>query len=351
MQVDYIIVGQGLCGSFLSWNLMKAGKKVLVIDESKPNSSSKVASGVINPITGRRLVRTWDIETLLPYSLQAYTEFGKDLHQQLVQQCSILDFLPTPQMELAFKQRLNEEPDYLHVPNNENDWKNYFNYPFSIGEINPCLLVDLNSLITIWRKKLLEQNALLARRFEWKDCVVSNDSISFQGIIAEKIIYCDGAAGINNPYFKLLPYAANKGEAIIASIENLPRNHIYKQGIVLVPWKEDLWWIGSTYEWNYSDLNPTEKFKQKVVAELNQWLQLPYQIVDHIASERPANMERKPFLGLHPIKKNIGIFNGMGTKGCSLAPYYATELTNHLLYQTPINPLADVQRFKNVLSR
>ena len=72
MQVDYIIVGQGLCGSFLSWNLMKAGKKVLVIDESKPNSSSKVASGVINPITGRRLVRTWDIETLLPYSLQAY---------------------------------------------------------------------------------------------------------------------------------------------------------------------------------------------------------------------------------------------------------------------------------------
>ena len=86
-------------------------------------------------------------------------------------------------------------------------------------------------------------------------------------------------------------------------------------------------------------------------AELNQWLQLPYDIVDHIASERPANRERKPFVGLHPIKKNIGIFNGMGTKGCSLAPYYAAELTNHLIHQTPINPLADVQRFKNILSR
>ena len=43
MTVDYIIVGQGICGTFLSWNLLKKGKSVLVIDdEANPYSSSKV---------------------------------------------------------------------------------------------------------------------------------------------------------------------------------------------------------------------------------------------------------------------------------------------------------------------
>jgi hypothetical protein len=41
----------------------------------------------------------------------------------------------------------------------------------------------------------------------------------------------------------------------------------------------------------------------------------------------------------------------MGTKGCSLAPYFAHELVEHLVHGKPINPLADVQRFKNILSR
>ena len=57
-QADYIVLGQGISGSFLSYYLIKAGKKVLVIDESKPFTASKIASGVINPVTGRRVVQT-----------------------------------------------------------------------------------------------------------------------------------------------------------------------------------------------------------------------------------------------------------------------------------------------------
>jgi flavin-dependent dehydrogenase len=66
MNVDYIIIGQGISGSFLSRDLLRAGRSVIVIDESKPFTASKVASGVINPITGRRMVRTWEIEKLMP---------------------------------------------------------------------------------------------------------------------------------------------------------------------------------------------------------------------------------------------------------------------------------------------
>lgn len=171
------------------------------------------------------------------------------------------------------------------------------------------------------------------------------------GIHASAIICCEGAAGLQNPYFHLLPYAPNKGQAIIAEINNLPVTHIYKQGINLVPWKDKLWWIGSTYEWNFTDSNPSPDFRQKVETHLQQWLKLPFTILDHMAAERPANMERRPFVGMHPIHNTVGLFNGMGTKGCSLAPYFAHQFTASLVNHEEMMPAADIRRFNRILSR
>jgi hypothetical protein len=47
----------------------------------------------------------------------------------------------------------------------------------------------------------------------------------------------------------------------------------------------------------------------------------------------------------------VGIFNGMGAKGCSLAPYFARQLTRLLVHGEPVMAEVDVQRFKKVLSR
>ena len=349
--VDYIIVGQGISGTFLSWNLMKAGKTVVVIDEPSPFSASKVASGVINPVTGRRIVRTWEIETMMPYAVQAYIELGNELGLNLIRQCNILDFHATPQMKLAFDERLLNETNYLKLPDNPNQWDNYFNSSFGIGEINPCWLIDMNAMLDGWRKKLIEQNTLINVHFNLSDASILEDQIVYQAYTANKIIFCDGTTGFNNPYFHLLPFAPNKGEALITSIPDLPITHIYKQGISLVPWKDGLFWIGSSYEWNFTDPNPTNAFKHKIEHLLKHWLKLPYTIIDHLASVRPANMERRPFIGFHPIHNNVGIMNGMGTKGCSLAPFFAREFTMSILNGSQINPLANVNRFQKILSR
>lgn len=352
MTYDYIIVGQGVAGTFLSWQLLKAGKTVLVIDEAKPFTASKVASGVINPVTGRRIVRTWMIETLLPFAVDAYTELGKQLGVTLIEQKNILDFHPTPQMMLAFKERLPVESEYLRMPANEELYQQYFNVTFGIGEINPCYLVDLRTMIETWRNDLQAKNALLKESFDVTQFIHHSPfTIHYKDFSASSIIFADGAAGADNPYFSLLPYAKNKGQAIIAEIPDLPRTNIYKQGITLVPWQDNLWWIGSTYEWDFKDLEPSVDFRNKAELQLQHWLKLPYKIVDHMASERPANLERRPFVGMHPVHTNIGVFNGMGTKGCSLSPYFAKQFADALIHKTAMNPLADVQRFTKILSR
>ena len=343
LQSEIIIVGQGICGTFLSYYLHKAGKKCVVYDTPKNNTASKIASGVINPVTGRRIVRTWMIEEIMPFAIAAYRSLEQELNTPLLSQNNILDFHPTAQMQLAFDERLPQEKEYLKQADKPHEWEQYFNYPFGIGETNPCWLVDVQALMNSWRSYLLNNNLLIESFYNNEQRETNNEK--------QIIIFCDGVEGFNNPFFKNLPYTRMKGEALIVSIPNLPRTNIYKHGLNIVPWKNDLWWVGSSYEWSFDTIEPTELFRQKTEMQLSNFLKIPFTIVDHISGERPANMERRPFVGLHPVHKNIGILNGMGTKGCSLAPYFANELAEYLINNKPINPLADVQRFSKILCR
>ena len=118
-----------------------------------------------------------------------------------------------------------------------------------------------------------------------------------------------------------------------------------------MPWKDDLFWVGSSYEWKFEHPNPTEIFKQKTETLLKQWLKISFKTIEHLAGVRPANIERRPFVGFHPTHSQIGILNGMGTKGCSLAPYFANEFANHLANNSPINSSVDIKRFAKILAR
>jgi hypothetical protein len=41
----------------------------------------------------------------------------------------------------------------------------------------------------------------------------------------------------------------------------------------------------------------------------------------------------------------------MGTKGCSLAPYFARQLVEKLKGTGTINPLADISRFEKIIRK
>lgn len=351
MQIDYLIVGQGLCGTWLSYYLQKAEQSFLIIDEQQPYSASKVAAGLVNPVTGRRIVKTWMIDELLPFVCEQYRQLGNELKIETITQKNIIDFFPTPQMKLAFDDRFTSDTQYLSKPVNQQEWNNFFNYDFGAGEIQPCYLVNVQNLLPTYRQQLYAQGQLREELFNLSDLILNNDHIQYRDISAKKIIFCDGITSNNNPYFNKLPFAPNKGEMLLIGIPGLLGDRIYKKGMNLVPWKDDLFWMGSSYEWTFDNDQPTEAFRKKSEALLKEWLKIPFTVVDHMASVRPATLERRPFVGLHPVHMQIGILNGMGTKGCSLAPYFAKQFVNHLIGTTPISSDADIQRFKRVLSR
>lgn len=353
MQVDYLIIGQGICGTFLSYELQKAGKKVLVIDEAQPFSSTKVASGVINPVTGRQVVTTWMAEELMPFTWNAYTSIGLEIQQQVIQNCPIQAFPPSEQMLEAYEQKMNNQPSFIQpiAANDIIDYNTYFYFNHGAVAISPAWLVDLHALLKGWRQKLEETSALLEESFDATQLQIHAIGITYKNIQAEKVFFCNGVNTFQHPLWEKLPYSFNKGEALIVDIPDLPQNHIYKFGITtLVPWYDGLWWAGSTYDNRYTDALPTDLFRQRKTAELGMLLKGKFTVVDHIASIRPATVERRPFAGLHPTQPAAGILNGMGTKGCSLAPYFAHQLAQHLVNGQPITPAGDVRRFSATLS-
>ena len=352
MNVEFLLIGQGICGTFLSYYLQKENKSFLVIDNKDENAPSRIAAGIINPVTGRRLVTTWMIDELMPFAWNAYSEIGHQLNITAIAHKNIIDFFPTPQMREAFLKKMEEDNQYVHTYPEQNHFNSFFNYDFGCGEIRPAYMTQLEALLPAWRKVLSDNQQLLEEYFDINDLKTTATTIQYRDITAERIIFCDGASCFNNPYFKLLPFAPNKGEAIIAEIRDLPVHNIYKKGFLVAPLSEPgLFWIGSSYEWDFTDTLPSEKFRNAVDEFLKTTLKIPAKIIDHKAGERPATLERRPFVGLHPLQKNVGILNGMGTKGCSLAPYFARQLTDHLVHGSPIRPDADVKRFYKILAR
>ena len=347
-EVDYIIVGQGIVGTWLSYYAMQAGKTFVVINDSSLPAASKVASGVINPVTGRRIVQTWMIETFLPFALKAYSDLGVKLNKDIVKKAPVVLIHPSEQMRESFDYRLEHENVYLQK-NNVADFEAFMHIPFGTGQINQSIWIDLNSLLTSWRQKLIDTQQYVEDKFDFIDFKITSEGVRWKGIEAKRILFSDGLNSIQNPYFKGLPFAPNKGEALIVEIKDLPNQSIYKHNLSIVPWKDQLFWVGSNYEWNYDDVNPSIAFRTKMETALRQLLKVPFTIVDHLVGIRPANQERRPFVGMHPLYKAVGICNGMGTKGCSLAPYFSKALIDFCENGKAIHPEASLERFKFVL--
>lgn len=350
MQTDILIVGQGICGTFLSYYLDKAGVDYLVMDDNREDAPSRVAAGIINPVTGRRVVTVWKADEIIPYSWEAYQEIGALLGITAISQKNILDFFPNPFMRESFLKKKAEDNPYIDLV--ETDYSHLFNYEFGIGSIQPAYTAHLQTLLPAWRNYLQTHQRLLSETVDPTQIVIDQNIVSYKDIRAKKIIFCDGAAGNENPYFANLPFAPNKGEALLVTIPGLAQDHIYKKSITLAPLPEpELFWAGSNYLWEFEDTRPTSEFYEQTVQQLQHFLKIPFTVVDHLAAIRPATVERRPFTGFHPVHTAVGILNGMGTKGCSLAPYFAQQLCDHLTNGTPLSPEADISRYARVLSR
>jgi len=85
--------------------------------------------------------------------------------------------------------------------------------------------------------------------------------------------------------------------------------------------------MGSTYNHDETEGN-TLRGRDEILERAMKLFRNRFEIVGESWGHRPTTPDRRPLLGCHPDLKNICIFNGLGTKGVSLAPFFAVQLAN-----------------------
>jgi glycine/D-amino acid oxidase-like deaminating enzyme len=349
--LPFLIVGQGIAGTLLSYFLLQKKHPFKVVDVPLPGSTSSIAAGVINPITGRRMVKSWRFDELSTFAKITYEEIGQFLGVDLFRDMNILRALPTTFDENEWDRRSGFSEN-LPFFSKEVDLGNYKDKIPDIahGEITGSAKVDLPLLIQTFRAYLIRNDLILDEKFSFGNLAFNSESTSYNGNDYDKIIFCEGFHASYNPFFNYLPFSLSKGELLLVRIKGLNVDKMLKNKIYIVPVKEDIYWVGSTNSFDYQGIDPTISQKESLKNTLSNIIKLPFEILSHQAGIRPTVADKRPLLGLHPKFKNLAIFNGLGTKGSSLGPFFAQQMAGFLLNINKLDPTVDIERFYQKLS-
>lgn len=350
--VDYLIVGQGIAGSTLTWELLKGNKRIVVIDNFHKDSSSVAAGGNVNPVTGKRFVKSWKIEELLPDVNSMYGEMEKEFGAQIWELRSNVRILHSEEQEKEWLTRAKLWGEFFGDTLDKPLLKSVFNNAIGAAEITGGGRVNMQLILKSIAGILSSKGMLRRTKFDFNNLTVNRDSIEYHTedeiISAKRIIFCEGWQAIHNPYFNYLPFQLSKGEALIVRfLGEYPFAHrIVNNDLTISEITEGCYWVGATNVFNDISTTPTKNGLDELLSRLALSVKIPFEVVEHRACVRPTVKDRLPLLGKHPDFDALYIFNGLGTKGASLAPMLSRQLVNYLENGVPLKHECSISRFE-----
>ena len=337
MDVDYLIIGQGLAGTLLVHEFMQAGKSCYVIDNPNQQKASEVAAGMINPVVFRRLTKSWLIDELYPQLLKTYAKLEKQLDIKLYYPLQIKKVFGKDEADFWQKQTIENELKSYLLPTTDREKSEFIKNDFGIGTVKQSGRVDLKLLIHSMQTTLKKKQLIRFEKLNFDELILAETGVRYQDIEAKKIIFCEGHGVSQNPFFKDLRFRHTKGEVLRIKTNHYNSNFILNKAIFLMPEGNQYYRLGATYDWKDLSENKTEKAKNELQEKLSNVFSDTYQVVDHQVGIRPTTHDRRPVIGIHPTHRQIGIFNGLGSKGTMLGPYFARQFCDYL--NDPANSL------------
>lgn len=347
--VNAIIVGQGIAGTLISHALHSRGQAVMVIDHPHDYSASKAAAGLINPITGRYYTKSWMIDQLLPFAIKIYQSLEKLLGNSYWIPSTIYRTLHNVKQCNDWSARLLQEP-YTHYAASTPDhgpYKHTVSDGAGVALIKHGGRVEINALLHDYKTFLIANKAYRNEDFLHTDLQSIDGKILYHDIEADYLVFAEGIGMADNPYFKDLPLQPAKGEALHVRIPHLNEiSSILKHQQYLVPMQmAGVYWSGGGFKWKYDSTQPTQDFRTDYESALSAFIDTEFTVEGHVAGVRPCVIDRKPLIGRHNDTA-IFAFNGLGTKGTSLGPYFANLLADHILNGSELSSEVDLNRFR-----
>ena len=318
----FTIVGAGLAGSTLAWALHRRGRAVRLIDREPPTTTSRVAAGLLTPITGKKPAVSWRWHDLRPSAERFYREVEATTGRRFFHHRPIVRVMTSEPERAAFGRTefaglvsLADPPLGDVVPQ-----------PFGAVLMPTAAQLDVPEYLNASREHFSRLGQY--HRGEW-DGRTDRPTVLCQGFVSSTVFP--------------LPFRPAKGEILTVRIPGWGESRgVNRGGWWLAPAGEH-YHFGATYSWDRLDDEPTDAGREELTAKLRELIRLPFEVVGHTAGVRPIVTGRKPVIGTHPSIPTLAVFNGLSSKGSLTAPFFADMLAAHLCDGTPIDPEVDVR--------
>ena len=342
---DYIIVGAGLSGTCLAYRLEKAGRSFVVFDDGS-QEASKVAGGFMNPVILKRFTLAWKADEHLETAYAFYSDMERHLEKQFLSPLEVYRRFSSVEEQnnwfaAADKPRLAPFLDTKLVPQvNE-----HVPGRFSFGRVLKTSRIDPRYLLDSYAEHLEEKGWFKNDSFEYDALQVSASGVSYKGIDAKNVIFCEGFGLQKNPFFNYLPLRGNKGEYIIIKAPKLDLEVGVKSSIFIFPAGGDHYAVGATYSNTDKTPEPTTEAREELVEKLKDMIDVEFEVVGQVAGLRPSTIDRRPLVGRHPEHEHLYTCNGFGSRGILIAPSISKELVDFVETGKSLDPETDISRF------
>lgn len=329
MRPDILVVGQGIAGTLLAWELERAGLSFALADAGHASATSCAGAGIINPITGRRVVKSWRVDELLPLARTAYRNLESELSLPLWREMRIRRLFADDRERQAFAAKqaagVAELAPFAGTADEDGFW------------IEGAARVDVGALLGASRARWKAQGRLHEAKVD------SAEEARRHGVVID----CTGLAGARSGYFETVPWEFSKGELLEISVHGLEQDVVLNRRHWILPVGDTEAWIGATHEPGIVETAATPAARALLEASARAMLNRLFMITGQRAGVRVTLPDKLPVAGRQPGRAALGLINALGAKGALLAPMLAQQWVEHLARGRGFDPAIALDRFEH----
>ncbi|MES2678488.1 MAG: FAD-binding oxidoreductase [Bacteroidota bacterium] len=344
---DFIIVGQGLAAYVLAHSFKKHNITFTIVGDQNLSSCSRIAAGIWNPVVFKRATKSWLADALIAELTVFYSDCSKTFGKKIITHRPIIKpFTEDQEKHLWLKKSKSDLAGFIDGTTYQDSPRDlaHCNIKNGYGLVQRSGNVDVAAFLD--QSGIYFKEDLVCENFDHSRLQIFPDKVSYSNIEARQIVFCEGHLVKNNPFFRWIPLKPAKGEIMTLRVPELNfSDSIFNKNGFLMDVSEGTYRAGATYEWQDLSEVPTQKGLAELTAKVGEMIDCNFEIIKHEAGIRPSSLDRRPIVGRHPRHGNLFVFNGLGTKGVMLAPYFAKNFVNFYLQKEVLHPDIDLSRF------
>ncbi|MBS1651367.1 MAG: FAD-binding oxidoreductase [Bacteroidetes bacterium] len=342
---NFLIIGNGLAGTVLAHTLKQHQISFSIIANKELSKSSWVAGGLWNPVVFKRYTKSWMADVLLSEMKLFYQLCEKKHSAKYYYELPLLKPLANND-EIKFWNKASDFNNYLHdqlILPEELCFKN-IQHPMAYGLVKETGRINLERFLTLSHSEFA--SVTTNETFDYNEIIINENDLVYKNNSYCAVIFCEGHLMTSNPLFNKTMLKPAKGELLELENETIDiKNYIITKNSFLFNLEANKYICGATYEWDDLTDHVTEKAKHELLKKAALISNTHFKITKQLSGVRPSSVDRRPIIGQHPVYKNIYAFNGLGTKGVMLAPYFAKHLTKHIINGEKLMPEVNLNRF------